>query len=144
MARGKSDKLAPFQKLMLIMASGKAVTVDEIDATLGKEIHMYRLSTYIWLMKTNANAVVKAIKDGRKITAYQLMNVDEMKKYLDRNGVSKSGFKPGQSTKIVKAKTKTAPVAKLKDLKAEPVADEVIDTTDDLVVTEITPTQTAA
>ena len=61
MARGKSDKLAPFQKLMLIMASGKATTVDEIDATLGKEIHMYRLSTYIWLMKTNANAVVKAI-----------------------------------------------------------------------------------
>ena len=61
MARGKSDKLAPFQKLMLIMASGKAVTVDEIDATLGKEIHMYRLSTYIWLMKTNANAVVKAM-----------------------------------------------------------------------------------
>jgi hypothetical protein len=67
------------------MASGKAVTVDEIDATLGKEIHMYRLSTYIWLMKTNANAVVKAIKDGRKITAYQLMNVAEVKKYLDRN-----------------------------------------------------------
>ena len=92
MARGKSDKLAPFQKLMLIMASGKAVTVDEIDATLGKEIHMYRLSTYIWLMKTNANAVVKAIKDGRKITAYQIVNVDEVKKYLDRNRVTKSGF----------------------------------------------------
>jgi hypothetical protein len=72
------------------------------------------------------------------------MNVDEMKKYLDRNGVTKSGFKPGQSTKIVKAKTKTAPVVKLKDLKAEPVADKVIDTTEDFVVTEITPTQTAA
>jgi hypothetical protein len=139
MARGKSNKLAPFQKLMLVMQTGKPVTVDEIDATLGKEIHMYRLSTYIWLMKTNANAVVKAIKTGRKITAYQIVNVDEVKEYLKRTGVSASGFTPGQSTKIVKAKTKTAPVQKLQDLKAEPVADVVAeDVTEDFEVTEIT------
>lgn len=137
MARGKSDKLAPFQKLMTVMASGKAVTIDEIDATLGKEIHMYRLSTYIWLMKTNANAVVKAIKDGRKITAYQIMNVADVKDYLKRVGAT--SFTPGQSQKIVKAKTKAAPapkVAKLKDLKAEPVTEEV--TEEVMEVTEVT------
>lgn len=140
MARGKSDKLAPFQKLMTVMASGKAVTVDEIDATLGKEIHMYRLSTYIWLMKTNANAVVKAIKDGRKITAYQIVNVAEVKDYLKRIGAT--SFTPGQSQKIVKAKTKVAPapkVAKLKDLKATPVADEVVEEV--MEVTEVVETQ---
>jgi hypothetical protein len=141
MARGKSDKLAPFQKLMTIMATGKPVTVDEIDATLGKEIHMYRLSTYIWLMKTNANAVVKAIKDGRKITAYQIINVDETKEYLKRTGVTASGFQPGQSTKIVKGSKKTTPVAKLKDLKAEPVAEVTETTEDEMVVTEVTETQ---
>jgi hypothetical protein len=144
MARGKSDKLAPFQKLMTVMASGKAVTIDEIDATLGKEIHMYRLSTYIWLMKTNANAVVKAIKDGRKITAYQIMNVADVKDYLKRVGAT--SFTPGQSQKIVKAKTKAAPapapkVAKLKDLKAEPVAKEV--TEEVMEVTEVTDKETA-
>ena len=140
MARGKSNKLAPFQKLMLVMQSGKPVTVDEIDATLGKEIHMYRLSTYVWLMKTNANAVVKAIKTGRKITAYQIINVDEVKEYLKRTGVSAASFTPGQSTKIVKAKTKTqaAPVQKLEDLKAEPVAEVVEDTAEEFEVTEIT------
>jgi hypothetical protein len=140
MARGKSNKLAPFQKLMLVMQSGNQVTIDEIDATLGKEIHMYRLSTYIWLMKTNANAVVKAIKTGRKITAYQIMNVDEVKEYLKRTGVSAAGFTPGQSTKIVKAKktATVAPVQKLEDLKAEPVAEVVEDTADEFEVTEIT------
>jgi hypothetical protein len=143
MARGKSNKLAPFQKLMLVMQTGKPVTVDEIDSTLGKEIHMYRLSTYIWLMKTNANAVVKAIKTGRKITAYQIVNVDEVKEYLKRTGVSASGFTPGQATKIVK-KSKTAavaaaPVEKLKDLKAEPVAETV--ESDEIEVTEITETE---
>lgn len=136
MARGKSDKVAPFQKLMLVMASGKAVTVEEIDATLGKEIHMYRLSTYIWLMKTNANAVVKVIKNGRKITAYQIVNIDEVKQYLKRNGVTEASL--GQGTKVTKTKTKTAPVAKLADLKAEPVAEVVTAEVEDLEVTEVT------
>ena len=141
MARGKSNKLAPFQKLMLVMQSGKQVTIDEIDATLGKEIHMYRLSTYVWLMKTNANAVVKAIKTGRKITAYQIVNVDEVKEYLKRTGVSASGFTPGQATKIVKkaksAPAVAAPVQKLEALKAEPVVKEVTES-DEIEVTEIT------
>ncbi len=142
MARGKSDKLAPFQKLMTVMASGKAVTIEEIDVTLGTEIHMYRLSTYIWLMKTNANAVVKAIKNGRKITAYQIINVADVKDYLKRVGAT--SFTPGQSQKIVKAKTKAAPapkVAKLKDLKAEPVAEVTETTENEMVVTEVTETQ---
>ena len=78
MARGKSTKLKPFQKLLTVLQSGKPVTIDEIDATLGKEIYMYRLSTYMWHIKTQANGVVKAIKDGRKVTAYQIVNVADV------------------------------------------------------------------
>ena len=66
MARGKSTKLKPFQKLLTVMITGKPVTVAEIEATLGMEIYMYRLSTYMWHIKTKADGVVKAIKDGRK------------------------------------------------------------------------------
>jgi hypothetical protein len=141
MARGKSNKVAPFQKLMFVMQSGKAVTIDEIEATLGSEIHMYRLSTYVWLMKTNANAVVKAIKTGRKITAYQIVNVDEVKEYLKRTGVLSANFTPGQATKIMKkskaATPVAAPVEKLEDLKAEPVAEAKV-VSDEIEVTEIT------
>ncbi|NBP69585.1 MAG: hypothetical protein EBR30_03340 [Cytophagia bacterium] len=114
MPRGKSTKLKPFQKLLTVLASGKPVTIEEIDATLGKEIYMYRLSTYIWHIKTNANGVVKAIKDGRKVTAYQVINVKEMEDYLKRTGVTKSGFVPGQIEK-------KPSIAKLADLKAKPV-----------------------
>ena len=134
MARGKSDKLAPFQKLLTIMVTGKPVTIDEIDATLGKEIHMYRLSTYMWHIKTNANGVVKVIKDGRKAVAYQIMNPDEIKKYLSLTGVSKAGFTPGKTTKVTK-------VAKLADLNATPVVAEKeaeVVASDELEVTEIT------
>jgi len=114
MARGKSTKLKPFQKLLTIMQSGKPVTIEEIDATLGKDIYMYRLSTYMWHIKTQANGVVKAIKDGRKVTAYQIVNVANVKEYMKRAGVTSANFIPGQATK------KTS-VAKLADLKAKPV-----------------------
>ena len=134
MARGKSDKLAPFQKLLTIMVTGKPVTIGEIDATLGKEIHMYRLSTYMWHIKTNANGVVKVIKEGRKAVAYQIMNPDEIKKYLSLTGVTKSGFTPGKTTKVTK-------VAKLADLNATPLVAEAepeVVASDELEVTEIT------
>lgn len=156
MPRGKSNKLKPYEKLLTIMVSGKPVTVEEIDTLLGQEIYMYRLSTYMWHIKTNVNGVVKAIKDGRRVTAYQLMNVDEVKKSMDRTGVTKSGFVPGQTQKKDStAKTANKPVSKLTDLKAKPASKKAktkvevsvpsnvaIETgTDEIVVTEITDNQ---
>jgi hypothetical protein len=133
----KAIKLKPFQKLLTVMISGKPTTVDEIGALLGKEIQMYRLSTYIWHIKTNADGVVKAIKDGRKVTAYQIVNVPDVKKYMDRVGITKSGFVAG--TPVVAPKV--AKVTKLKDLAATPVTTPVVETApvaETLVVTEVT------
>ena len=146
----KSTKLQPFQKLLTVMISGKPVTIEEIDATLGKEIYMYRLSTYIWHVKTFANGVVKPIKDGRKVTAYQLINVDEVKEYMKRVGINTATFTPNASKK----KPSVCKLAKLADLGAQPVAPIVEETAvveevaevknvneDDLVVEEITDQQ---
>ena len=106
----KKMKLKPFQKLLTVMISGKEVSKEQIDALLGKEIQMYRISTYMWHIKTNANGVIKVVKDGRKVSGYQLINVAEVKDYMKRVGVLDSGF---------------TPVAKLADLKAPEVAKEV-------------------
>ena len=143
MSRGKSTKLKPFQKILMVMASGKPVTVEEIDTLLGNEIYMYRLSTYMWHIKTMANGVVKSIKDGRKVTAYQIINVDEMAKYLNRTGVAAAALlHPAKTKKPSKAK-----ITKLADLKAKPIAPvKQVSTvkkvapvvTEELVVTEIT------
>ena len=120
----KKMKLKPFQKLLTVMISGKEVSKDEIDTLLGKEIQMYRISTYMWHIKTNANGIIKVVKDGRKVSGYQLVNVAEVKDYMKRVGVLDAGF---------------TPVAKLADLKASevktkskaPVAEE-------MSVTEVT------
>ena len=116
----KTMKLKPFQKLLTLMISGKPVTIEEIDTLLGKEIYMYRLSTYIWHIKTVANGVVKAIKTGRKVTAYQVMNVDQVKEYMARVGITGSGFTPGV---IVKKQS----ISKLADLNLKPVNQVVAD-----------------
>ena len=107
-------KMKPWQKVLTLMLTGKPVSVTEIDTLLGKEIYMYRLSTYMWNIKTIAMGTVKAIKDGRKVTGYQLINVADVKKYMDRVGAT--GFVPGQSEK----KPSVAKIAKLKDLAAKP------------------------
>ena len=78
-------------------------------------------------MKTNANAVVKAIKDGRKVVAYQLMNVDEVTKYLAKRGIS---------TTVAKAKTKS--VKKLTDLGAQEATTETVETVTETATAEQT------
>jgi hypothetical protein len=86
----------------------------------------------MWHIKTNANGVVKVIKEGRKAVAYQIMNPDEIKKYLNLTGVTKSGFTPGKTTKVTK-------VAKLADLNAIPVvAESEVVASDELEITEVT------
>lgn len=155
MARGKSTKLAPFQKLLTVMISGKPVSLEEMDALLGKEIYMYRISTYMWHIKTMANGVVKSIKDGRRVTGYQLVNVKEVKEYMNRAGITASNFQPGSvekkpsiskladlaATKIskpTKSKKKKDTVADVTVKADEPSEATVADDTDEIQVTEIT------
>jgi len=108
MARGKQTDPKVWEKLLVTMISGKEISKEEVAATLSNELEVYRLSTYIWCIKALGGGVIKAFKDGRKVTAYQLMNVDEMTKYLAKRGIS---------TTVAKAKTKS--VKKLADLGAQ-------------------------
>lgn len=118
----KTVRLNHTQKLMTVMLSGKVVTRDELNTLLGEEILMYRISTYMWAIKTKMNGVVKVIKEGRKVVAYQLLNPNEV------INISK-----------VKAVMQQTPskVSKLKDLGApESAKAETVE--QDLEVTEIT------
>lgn len=127
----KAVKLKPFEKVLTVMISGKPVMKEELDALLGHEIFMYRISTYMWHIKTIANGVVKVVKDGRKVAGYQLVNVDEVKEYMKRAGVM---------TYTPSAK----PVSKLSDLKAPELTDAQVEDivtkaeVSEMTVTEIT------
>jgi len=133
MAKTKTVKLKPFEKVLTVMISGKPVMKEELDALLGHEIYMYRISTYMWHIKTIANGVVRVVKDGRKVAGYQVVNVDEVKEYMKRAGVM---------TYTPTAKTKT--VEKLSDLQAPELTDAQVEDivtkaeVSELTVTEVT------
>ena len=115
MTRGKQTDPKVWEKLLVAMISGKEISKEEVAATLSNELEVYRLSTYIWDIKVKAGGVIKAFKDGRKVVAYQLMNVDEVTKYLAKRGIS-----------ITVAKPKTKSVKKLADLGAQETAVETV------------------
>jgi len=119
MARTKSGNLPPFVKLLTLLQTGEVVTKDEIESKLGNDIYTYRLSTYIWHIKTNTKGVVKVIKDGRIVSGYQLTNPDAIKQFLIDAGAG--NFVPGQTTlKPSTAKLAAASVKSLSGLKAKP------------------------
>ena len=115
MARTKSGALPPFVKLLTLLQEGDVVTKDEIESKLGNDIYTYRLSTYIWHIKTNTDGVVKVIKDGRNVTGYQITNPQVIKDYL--KSVGAESFVPGQVTLKPFA---SKPVKSLAALKAKP------------------------
>jgi hypothetical protein len=119
MARTKSGSLPPFVKLLTLLQEGNVVTKDEIEAKLGNDIYTYRLSTYIWHIKTNTDGIVKVVKDGRIVTGYQITNPQVIKDYL--KSVGADSFVPGQTTlKPSVAKQVSSPVKSLASLKAKP------------------------
>jgi hypothetical protein len=84
------------------------------EKELPVDTRMYRMSSYIWDIKHYANGTIKVTKEGRKVSSYQLMNVDEVQSYMIKRGL---------------AAQKQAPaVQNLQDLKAEPVVTEVQET----------------
>lgn len=122
----KTVRLNHTQKLVTVMLSGKVVTKDEIESLLGDQIQMYKLSTYMWAIKTKMNGTIKVVKDGRKVAGYQLLNpndliaVSKVKEYMKQTGSNAAGK-----------------VTKLKDLGAtESAATETV--AEEMTVTEVT------
>ena len=144
----KKIRLKPYQKL-LVLFEQKAklrtatpfenveLSVEEIEASLAKEIHMYRLSTYIWHIKTMVGGVVSSIRGNtpetkRKVVAYRIHNWDNndgvrealVRQGLMIRGTSNTTYKFVEN--IVDNPKKFRPkvsnnVRTLNDLKAQPV-----------------------
>ena len=79
--KGKQNR---HEKITVTLLSGKPVTPEEIrDCFKGtdQEAVLYRLSTNIYNIRKDGG-IVKVIKEGRKVQAYQLVNHTE----FDKNG----------------------------------------------------------
>lgn len=73
-----------YHRIATVLKSGDVVTIDQFKTLFaGTKVEpvLYRLSTYIYNIK-KSGGVVKAIKNGRNVVGYQLLNGTE----FDSNG----------------------------------------------------------
>jgi hypothetical protein len=80
----RKGKINRHEKITQVLLSGKPVSPDEIAKVFegtDQEAVLYRLSTNIYNIRKDGG-IVKVIKEGRSVTAYQLLNYTE----FDLNG----------------------------------------------------------
>jgi hypothetical protein len=109
-------------RLLMVLVNRKGVVTEKDISSEMQYDSMYRISTEFWRLKKRG-AVIKTVRDGRKVSGYELVNVDEMKKYLNNKGfTSFTPARPVKTSKVatVKASTKiaTAPAKAAKTVKA--------------------------
>lgn len=79
--KGKQNR---HEKITVVLLSGNPVSVTDIQEVFkgtDQEAVLYRLSTNIYNIRKDGG-VIKVHKNGRKVTAYQLMNPQD----FDSNG----------------------------------------------------------
>lgn len=86
MARGMNKSPKQAEKLLLVLLDGHEATMAEIETLLGNQFEFYRLSTYLWNLKT-AGAEIRRNKVGRKVVSLQLMNHEFMATYAGDRGL---------------------------------------------------------
>ena len=121
MTKAKNVKSVPvrlkaWEPIFQLLMTGDAVKKDVFVNLLGDALK-YKLSAHILEIKIRSEAVIRVVKDGRKVESYQLMNPtsDGVVKYWRDRG-------------IVLDSVKT-----LKDLQATPAKEAEV-----LTVTEVT------
>lgn len=80
----RKGKINRHEKITQVLLSGNPVSPDEITKVFegtDQEAVLYRLSTNIYNIRKDGG-IVKVIKEGRSVKAYQLMNYTE----FDLNG----------------------------------------------------------
>lgn len=86
MARTKSPKAKPWERLMMLLVNGGKFTKEQIMEKIDYP-YEYRLSSLFYEIKLY-NGVIKTYKEGRKAVAYELINPKDIMKYLSNRGFS--------------------------------------------------------
>jgi hypothetical protein len=104
----KVVRLKAWEPIFQALMTGQPVNKDVLENMLGEL--KYKLSAHILEIKIRSDAIIRVVKDGRKVVSYQLMNPTSA-------GVTKYWTERGIVVDTVKG---------LKDLNATPVEAETV------------------
>jgi hypothetical protein len=102
----RKGKVNRHEKITIVLLSGKPVSPQEIAEVFkgtDQESVLYRLSTNIYNIRKDGG-IVKVIKDGRKVSAYQLVNFTEFNsegRYIGKQTPKPVPVKQSQSNQEV-------------------------------------------
>ena len=105
-----------WQKALTVMVRGGVISPEDLCKEMQYD-SVYRVSAVVLDTKIYAGAVVKPHRDGRKVIGYELINIDEMVKFLGDKGITSTGV-----VKTPKAsKSKKTAVAPVVAQEADPI-----------------------
>ena len=105
-----------WQKAIVVLTQGGVFSAEKLCEEMEYDC-VYRVSNVLLDTKIFAGAIIKSVRDGRKVVGYELVNIDEMKQLIASGAFAASATKA-----VAKPKTTTVKTAKAtKPVKAKKV-----------------------
>jgi len=110
-----------WQKAIVVLSQGGVFSAEKLCEEMQYD-SVYRVSNVLLDTKIFAGAVIKSVRDGRKVVGYELVNIDEMKQLIASGAFASSATKAVAKPKTTTVKTAVAKTAKAaKPVKAKKV-----------------------
>ena len=112
-----------WQKAIVVLSQGGVFSAEKLCEEMQYD-SVYRVSNVLLDTKIFAGAIIKSVRDGRKVVGYELVNIDEMKQLIASGAFSATATKAVAKPKTTTVKTavsKTAKPVKAKKVTPAPV-----------------------
>ncbi len=110
-----------WQKAIVVLSQGGVFSAEKLCEEMEYDC-VYRVSNVLLDTKIFAGAIIKSVRDGRKVVGYELVNIDEMKQLIASGAFAASATKAVAKPKTATVKTvKTAKPVKAKKVTPVPV-----------------------
>jgi len=110
-----------WQKAIVVLSQGGVFSAEKLCEEMQYD-SVYRVSNVLLDTKIFAGAIIKSVRDGRKVVGYELVNIDEMKQLIASGAFSATATKAVAKPKTTTVKTAVAKTAKAtKPVKAKKV-----------------------
>ena len=110
-----------WQKAIVVLSQGGVFSAEKLCEEMQYD-SVYRVSNVLLDTKIFAGAIIKSVRDGRKVVGYELVNIDEMKQLIASGAFAASATKAVAKPKTTTVKTAVAKTAKAtKPVKAKKV-----------------------
>ena len=100
-----------WQKAIVVLSQGGVFSAEKLCEEMQYD-SVYRVSNVLLDTKIFAGAIIKSVRDGRKVVGYELVNIDEMKQLIASGAFASSANKAVAKPKTTTVKTVVAKTAK--------------------------------